>query len=94
MAYILVRHKVNDYNKWKPVFDEHGAVRKTIGSKGGYLFRNIDDPNEVVMCIEADDVEKAREFVKSEDLRQTMERSGVVDQPDIFFLDLVERPSA
>ena len=94
MAYILVRHKVNDYNKWKPVFDEHGAVRKTIGSKGGYLFRNIDDPNEVVMYIEVDDVAKAREFVKSEDLRQTMERSGVVGQPDIFFLDLVDRPSA
>jgi len=94
MPYIFVRHKVEDYNMWKPVFDEHGAVRKTMGSKGGYLFRNIDDPNEVVMYIEVDDVEKAREFVKSEDLRQTMERSGVIDQPDIYFLDLVDRPSA
>ncbi len=45
MPYILVRHKVEDYAKWKPVFDEHGAARKAIGSKGGYLFRNIDDPN-------------------------------------------------
>jgi uncharacterized protein (DUF1330 family) len=94
MSYILIRHKVEDYSKWKPVFDEHGAVRKAAGSKGGYLFRNIDDPNEVVMYMEVDDVEKARQFVQSEDLRQAMERSGVADQPDVYFLDLVDRPSA
>jgi len=94
MPYVFVRHKVEDYNKWKPVFDEHGAVRKTIGSKCGYLFRNIDNPNEIVMYIEVDDIEKAREFVKSDDLRQTMERSGIADKPDIYFLELVDRPSA
>jgi uncharacterized protein (DUF1330 family) len=94
MPYILIRHKVEDYSKWRPVFDEHGAARKAIGSKGGYLLRNTDDPNEVVMLIEVDDLEKARQFVQSEDLRQAMERSGVADQPDVYFLDLVDRPSA
>jgi uncharacterized protein (DUF1330 family) len=94
MPYILIRHKVEDYTKWKPVFDEHGAARKAIGSKGGYLFRNTDDPNEVVMCLEVDDLDKARQFVESEDLRQAMERSGVADQPDIYFLDLDDKPAA
>ena len=94
MPWIFVRHKVQDYAKWKPVFDEHGSTRKAIGSKGGYLFRNIDDPNEVVMFLEADDLEKAREFIQSEDLREAMQRSGVADQPDVHFLDLVDRPSA
>lgn len=94
MPYIMVRHKVRDYTKWKPVFDEHGATRKAIGSKGGYLFRNTDDPNEVVMFIEVDDLEKARQFVQSEDLREAMERSGVADQPDIYFLDLDDKPPA
>ena len=94
MPYILIRHKVEDYSKWKPVFDEHGATRKASGSKGGYLLRNIDDANEVVIFIEMDDLEKARRLVQSEDLRQAMERSGVADQPDIYFLDLDDRPSA
>ena len=69
-------------------------VRKAIGSKGGYLFLNIDDPNDVVMFLEVDDLEKARQFVQSEELRQAMERNGVADQPDIYFLDLVDKPSA
>ena len=94
MAWIFVRHKVEDYGKWKPVFDEHGATREAMGSKGGYLFRNIDDPNEVVMFIEVDDLEKAREFIQSEDLREAMQRSGVADKPDVYFLDLVDRPPA
>ena len=94
MPYILIRHKVEDYSKWKPVFDEHNSARKAVGSKGGYLLRNSDDPNEVVIFLELDDIEKARQFVQSEDLRKSMERSGVADQPDIYFLDLDDTPSA
>jgi heme-degrading monooxygenase HmoA len=93
MPYVLIRHKVEDYAKWKPVFDEHGATRKASGSKGGHLFRNADDPNEVVIIFEWDTMEKARQFVQSEDLGQAMKRSGVSDQPDVYFLDEVERVS-
>ena len=39
---------------------------------------------------EWDDLEKARQFVQSEDLRQAMESAGVSDQPDIYFLDKIE----
>src|SRR5215208_5266109 len=37
MPYLLVRHRVENYETWKPVFDEHGATRGENGSKGGYL---------------------------------------------------------
>ncbi|MFQ5924694.1 MAG: antibiotic biosynthesis monooxygenase family protein [Dehalococcoidia bacterium] len=94
MPYILVRHKVADYAKWKPLFDEHGAARKAAGSKGGHLFRNADDPNELLILVEGDDLEKMRQFIQSEDLRETMQRGGVSDRPDVYFLDEVERFSA
>lgn len=93
MQYVLIRHKVGDYAKWKVMFDEHGATRKASGSKGGRLFRNADDPNEVVVLFEWDDIEKARAFVQSEDLGQTMKRAGVLDKPDIYYLDEVEKVS-
>lgn len=91
MPYVLVRHKVADYARWKPVFDEHSAARKASGFKGGHLFRKADDPNELVILLEVDNLEKARQFVQSEDLRKTMQRSGVYDQPDVYFLDEIER---
>jgi hypothetical protein len=94
MPYLLVRQKVKDYAKWKQVFDEHAAVRVNVGSRGGYIYRNTDDPNEVFVLLEVTDLEKGRGFAKSEDLRKTMERAGVTDKPDVHFLGEAERTSA
>ena len=93
MPYILVRHKVEDYAKWRPAFDEHGAARQASGCKGTHVFRNAEDPNEIVMLLEWDDLENARQLTQSEDLREAMQRSGVADQPDIYFLDDAGRTS-
>jgi len=30
---ILIRHRVKDYKKWKPLFDEHASKRKASGTK-------------------------------------------------------------
>jgi heme-degrading monooxygenase HmoA len=87
MAYILVRHKVEDYAKWKPGFDEHAAAREANGSKGGLIFRNADDPSEVVVLLEWDSLKTARQFAQSDDLREKMKEVGVIDQPDVYFLN-------
>ena len=92
MAHILVRHKVKDFAAWKPIFDEHSAARKAGGSRGGYVFRSADDPQEVLVLLEWDSLEKGRQFTQSEDLRKAMERAGVSDRPDIYFMDTVDRP--
>lgn len=92
MAYVMIRHKVRDYEAWKAVFDEHGVARKEAGSGGGYLLRNLDDPNELVIFLRWDDLEKARAFVGSQDLKEAMARAGVADHPGIYFLELVEEP--
>lgn len=94
MPFMLVRHKVADYAKWKPVYDEHAATRKASGSKGAHLFRNADNPNEIVLLFEWDDLIKARKFSQSEDLIKTMQKAGVIDRPDIHFLDKLEQTSA
>ena len=93
MPYLLVRHKVEDYAKWKRVFDDHRVIRKASGSKGGRLYRNANDPSEVVILFEWESLEKVRQFSESADLRETMQRAGVSDQPDVYFLDEVERLS-
>ncbi|NIO03522.1 MAG: hypothetical protein GTN74_02610 [Proteobacteria bacterium] len=72
---------------WKPIFDEHVAARQTAGLKDLFLLRNTDNPNEVVIFFESEDHAKAREFSESEDPREAMERAGVIDRPEIFFLD-------
>jgi heme-degrading monooxygenase HmoA len=94
MPFILVRHKVEDYAKWKPVYDEHGAVRKASGSKGARLLRNTDNPNETVILMEWDTIENAKKFASSDNLREVMQRAGVAEMPDVYFLDEVQTSPA
>jgi hypothetical protein len=44
-----------------------------------------------VNLFEWDDLDKARTFAQSEDLRQIMQRAGVADRPDLYFLEEVEQ---
>ena len=93
MPCLLIRHKVQDYPAWKAVFDEHESTRRANGSQGGWLFRDADDPLEVLLLLEWDDLERARLFVDSDDLREAMAWEAVTDRPDIWFLEDVERPT-
>ena len=86
MNYVLIRHKVADFAKWKPVYDAHLSARQKARLKEEHLFRNADDPNEVLLLFSAEDIDKAKAFIASDDVRQTMEKAGVSDTPDVYFL--------
>jgi quinol monooxygenase YgiN len=90
MATFIVHHTVEDYAKWKPVFDQHAATRKAAGSKGGTLYRSADNPNELLIVWEWDSLANARKFAESPDLREVMQKAGVMGRPDIHFLEMIE----
>ena len=92
MPCLLIRHTVQDYSDWKAVFDEQEDLRRANGSQGGRLFRSTES-GEVLVLLEWDDLERARFFADSDDLREAMTRAGVTDRPDIWFLEDVERPT-
>ena len=43
MTYFLVRHKVADFSKWKPVYDAHLGARQKAGLEEKYLLRMGSD---------------------------------------------------
>jgi heme-degrading monooxygenase HmoA len=90
MATLLVRHKVKDYSKWKAVYDGFDSFRKENGVRGARVLRNTSKPNELVVLHEFDDMKKARKFAKSKELKEAMQRGGVADSPDVYFLHQVE----
>jgi heme-degrading monooxygenase HmoA len=92
MPSLLIRHKVQDYETWESVFDEHEATRRAKGARGGRHFRSATDPNEVLLLLEWDDLERARLFADSDDLHEAMMRAGVTDRPDIWLLEDMDRP--
>jgi hypothetical protein len=83
---MFVRHAVKDFSKWKPAYDADQVARQAAGLRELNLWRNADEPHEVVLLFEVSDLAKAKAFAASIDLRDRMTAAGVTGRPEIIFL--------
>lgn len=87
MVHVIVRQKVADYSRWKEAFDAHLSSRKAAGELGNRVLVSVDDPREVTVLLDWDGLERARRFAGSEDLKQAMQKAGVVGDAEIRFVE-------
>ncbi len=88
MVYILVSHKIADWDKWKPVFDSDDADRKTYGVNLKKLFRSAGDPNDIHILFDAPDEASAKACIERPLLKDLMQGAGVVSEPVFKILNL------
>ena len=88
---LVVHHFVEDFDTWKPVFDEHEAVRRTHGEIEHRLYQDIHNPNRLVIHNDFPSVEAAQGFGSDPSLPEAMERAGVTGEPSISVATLGER---
>ena len=86
MTHMLVRHRVTDFDRWKLAFDGHRAAREAAGLTELNLWRDVQNPNDVVLIFSVSDLDRARAFAASPELRETMRSAGVLNEPEIAFL--------
>jgi hypothetical protein len=86
MAYLLVRHKVSDYPKWKRAYDGHSPARRKAGLREKALLRSVKNPKDLFLLFQAGDLKKVKAFASSAALRKAMKAAGVVGKPEIFIL--------
>lgn len=88
MIVMAINHDVEDYDKWKAVFDEFPP------SKGGALFhrinRNVDNPNNIAVVSGFESLNAATAFRDNPDLKDAMGRAGVASVPRIEIFNEVE----
>ncbi len=87
MATVIVRHKVKDYEIWKSVFDGFADNRKAGGETSFRILHLDDDPNNVFGIVEYDSLDNARKFFSGSELKEAMGNAGVMEQPDIYYLE-------
>ena len=80
---MIVRHKVKDFAKFKESYDAHDSLRLASGIHSYVIGRGVDDPNMIMVATKFDDLEKAKEFSKSDHLKKAMEKAGVTGKPNI-----------
>ena len=86
---MIIRHKVADYAKWKTGYDSHDSMRLASGLHNYVIARGTEDPNMVLVAVTMDDVDKAKAFAASPDLKTKMKEVGVTGTPVIDFLESV-----
>ena len=86
MVKVIVQHHVADYDRWLPVYIEHGAVRRQHGGTGHSITRAVADPNSLVIVNEFATLEGATAFSKDPSLPDAMVRAGVDGPPQVWIV--------
>jgi quinol monooxygenase YgiN len=86
MATLFVHHKVKDYAAWRKVFDDLTAMRTGYGCTGHKVFQSPGDSNEITILSEWKNIDQAKAYATSDDLKEGMKNAGVISQPDVMFL--------
>jgi putative ABC transport system substrate-binding protein len=66
MPTLAVQLAIGDYAKWRPVFDKHKSLRDKAGLTNVRVYRDADNPTEVIVWGETSDVAKVRGSASSE----------------------------
>ena len=90
MATLFVRHTVKDYGNWKRVYDGFASVRKANGVTGASVYRDANDANTLIVTHQFKDLNSAKAFANSEDLKSTMANAGVSGHPEMWFGEDIE----
>ena len=72
-AFIITRIQTLDYDSWRPMFDQDRPQAREK-AQAQHVLRNVDDPNEVFIYLEYENVEDANEA------RTRLISSGVLER--------------
>lgn len=88
MIVIAINHDVEDFDRWKAVFDEFPP------SRGGASFhrvnRNVDNPNNITVVAGFESRDAATAFRDNPELKDAMARAGVTGIPRVEIYNEVE----
>lgn len=82
-SFMIIQHKVEQYDKWKKAFDQHESTRSSYNIDLVAVGRDLDDPANVVAIFNSNQASNFSDFLKKSDLKEAMEDAGVASEPII-----------
>ena len=86
---MAVTHIVKDFDVWKKSFDEHESMRTANGITLRAMGRDMKNPNKVYIFLKIADLQKAKDFAASPNLKEAMQKGGVISKPEIIYVDIL-----
>ena len=88
MAFNIVAIEVEDYDKWRVVFDGMDEHRQEYRIHGGRVYQDVANPNMITVVVEGD-LSDLEAYAGSQVLKDAMADSGVVGPPQRSFVNEV-----
>ncbi len=77
--YIIIKRRLNDYNRWKEIVAEKDGLRAKYGSKGMTSYRNAADPDEVYLIFEWEDEKPYTDYMNLPEVREALGKTGTFE---------------
>ncbi len=90
MIVLQIEHPVPDFDGWKRAFDNDPMNRKQSGVKQYKIFRQIDNPNYVVIELEFDNVHEAQVLLSALHKLWNQVEGKVMTNPKARIVEFVE----
>ena len=88
MIVAAIQHAVEDYNRWKAVYDTFPPT--SGGARFARVNRSVDDPNLITVVAGFDNLDAAHTFLDNPDLKEKMSEAGVKGAPRLEIYEEVE----
>lgn len=84
MLQIIVHQKVKNFQTWKTIFNASEGLRRASGERSCKIFRSTEDPNEITLLVEWEDIRKLAKFSQNEQFQAAAKMAGVLTKPILF----------
>jgi len=89
-VYVIITHPIAEMAHWQKVFNEHTPAHDKAGLKLVGIYKGVENPNEITIIFEEDDIEMAKAFLNDPVTAENMKKAGVTGKPEIRYMHKVE----
>jgi hypothetical protein len=90
MILMVAVHPIDDYERWKAVFDDGQTRRGGNGVLRHWVYRSVDDEKEVMVAFEFESREAAENMLRQSDPELWMDRTGIDIYPAVMIGEQME----
>ena len=89
MAEFIARLEIEDFDVWRASHDANAFNRQSHGMLDRARYRDVDDPSSVLIHVEVEDLERALQWLQSEEGRLSA-AGATIKRRDFFVVQKVE----
>jgi quinol monooxygenase YgiN len=90
-VYVIIPFRMDDYTKWKDIFDEYSHARDLWGAEGYLVYRGMDDPGSIQVVHYFTDREGAEKFMNDPSITAAIAHWNDDKLPELHVYEEVDR---